>query len=81
MNTFQGDVIRRFITGENYKQFVEDYKNARLLNKILKEPSDNDKRIAQALKKTKSVSHCAKVFKIDAYQVYKSLARVEAWQK
>lgn len=80
--TFNAEIIKRFIKeGKDFDGFVEQYKNACHTNRFIRKPSDLDFRIAQAVKREKSLAYAEKTFKVSGYAVFSAIARVNAWEK
>lgn len=82
MKTFQADIVKRFVTGKNYDEFVQDYKEARRRTYQVRQPSQNDQRIAQRFIACKSLSETAKAFPgVSTARVLGAISRVTAYQK
>jgi len=73
-------VIKR-VLGEGYKDFLQQYNEARITQWGISEPSANDKAISRWLRKEKSLAKTAAQFGISAEKVLSAVARTSAWEE
>lgn len=73
--SFNREIIKRFMDAKSFDQFVENYKGSRFIRTI-KQADDIDKRIAKVFKEVGSITEAARIAKVSSYRVYSALSRV-----
>lgn len=79
---FGANIVKRFIKeGKDFDSFVEQYKNACFRTFRIEKPSDMDLRIAQAVKREKSINYAVKTFKVSSSRVRQAMVRTATYSK
>lgn len=75
------EVVKRFMSEADFKSFMEEYRNHLMRARNVQKPSDNDFRIAQHVRMSKSYSGTSKALGIPVHRVVGALGRVVAYQE
>ena len=85
MQTFQASIVKRFLKDKAFDSFVDEYKNARYTNLVIREPTDMDRRVYKKFQELKSFSQTARWAKKfgnwSQWKVQGAIARVAAYGK
>ncbi len=78
---FQRNILARVMSDKAMSELEDMYEEGKMRRSIVKEPSDNDKRIMTTFLKTKSLKETANSFKLTPARVMTSVLRATAWAK